>query len=67
MFDNRGNLWVGDNFTVGWQGQDKLWQGNATEFDPNGHQLCPITVGFSGAEWKAERWVHRSTPSRTFG
>src|SRR5262249_30981387 len=23
MFDSEGNLWVGDNFTVGWQGQDK--------------------------------------------
>jgi hypothetical protein len=48
MFDSGGNLWVGDNFTVGWQGQDTLWQGNATEFDPNGHPLSPMTVGFSG-------------------
>src|SRR5215471_15578776 len=24
MFDSEGNLWVGDNFTVGWQGQDSL-------------------------------------------
>ena len=22
MFDSEGNLWVGDNFSVGWQGQD---------------------------------------------
>src|SRR5262245_20036280 len=28
MFDSEGNLWVGDNFTIGWQGQDSLWQGN---------------------------------------
>src|SRR5262249_11695952 len=28
MFDSEGNLWVGDNFTVGWQGTDALWQGN---------------------------------------
>jgi hypothetical protein len=34
MFDSEGNLWVGDNFTVGWQGQDTLWQGNATKFAP---------------------------------
>src|SRR5262249_20186556 len=27
MFDSEGNLWVGDNFTVGWQGQDAFWQG----------------------------------------
>ncbi len=48
MFDSEGNLWVGDNFTVGWQGQDTLWQGNATKFDPNGHALSPITIGFTG-------------------
>jgi len=48
MFDSEGNLWVGDNFTVGWQGGDVLWQGNATKFAPNGTPLSPITTGFSG-------------------
>jgi hypothetical protein len=48
MFDSEGNLWVGDNFTVGWQGQDALWQGNATKFAPNGKPLSPITTGFTG-------------------
>ena len=48
MFDSEGNLWVGDNFTVGWQGQDALWQGNATKFAPNGMPLSPITTGFTG-------------------
>jgi hypothetical protein len=48
MFDSEGNLWVGDNFTIGWQGQDTLWQGNATKFDPNGKPLSPITTGFAG-------------------
>ncbi len=48
MFDSEGNLWVGDNFTVGWQGQDTLWQGNATKFAPNGHPSSPITTGFAG-------------------
>ena len=48
MFDSEGNLWVGDNFTVGWQAQDALWQGNATKFDPNGKPLSPITTGFAG-------------------
>ena len=47
MFDSEGNLWVGDNFTVGWQGRDALWQGNATKFDPNGKPLSPITTGFA--------------------
>jgi hypothetical protein len=48
MFDSEGNLWVGDNFTVGWQGQDNLWQGNATKFAPNGRPLSPMTTGFAG-------------------
>jgi len=48
MFDSEGNLWVGDNFTVGWQGQDALWQGHATKFDPNAKPLSPITTGFAG-------------------
>ena len=47
-FDSEGNLWVGDNFSVGWQGQDSLWQGNATKFAPNGQALSPITTGFTG-------------------
>lgn len=48
MFDSQGNLWVGDNFTVGWQAQDSLWQGNATKFNPNGKPLSPMTTGFAG-------------------
>ena len=48
MFDSEGNLWVGDNFTIGWQGQDSLWQGHATKFAPNGTPLSPITTGFTG-------------------
>ena len=47
MFDSQGNLWVGDNWTVGWQGQDVLWQGNVTKFAPNGRALSPITSGFA--------------------
>lgn len=48
MFDSEGNLWVGDNFTIGWQGQDSLWEGHATKFAPNGKPLSPITTGFTG-------------------
>ena len=48
MFDSEGNLWVGDNFTIGWQAHDTLWQGNATKFDPNGKPLSPMTTGFAG-------------------
>jgi hypothetical protein len=48
MFDSEGNLWVGDNFTVGWEARDTLWQGNASKFAPNGKPLSPITSGFAG-------------------
>jgi hypothetical protein len=48
MFDSEGNLWVGDNFSVGWQGQDSLWEGHATKFAPNGRPLSPATIGFMG-------------------
>src|SRR5262245_16695976 len=48
MFDSEGDLWVGDNFTIGWQGQDSLWQGNATKFDGNAKPLSPLTTGFAG-------------------
>jgi hypothetical protein len=48
MFDSEGNLWVGNNFTVGWQGKDDLWQGNASKFAPNGRPLSPMTIGFAG-------------------
>ena len=47
-FDSEGNLWVGDNFTIGWQASDALWQGHATKFAPNGRPLSPITTGFVG-------------------
>ena len=57
MFDSEGNLWVGDNFTVGWQGQDAFWQGNATKFDPNGKPLSPIRVC---RRWDA-RWHVRGS------
>jgi len=48
MFDSEGNFWVADNFTVGWQGQDSLWEGHATKFAPNGAALSPLTTGFTG-------------------
>ncbi len=48
MFDSEGNLWVGDNFSVGWQGQDSLWEGSASKFAPNGRPLSPMTTGFTG-------------------
>src|SRR5208283_1007373 len=47
-FDSEGNLWTPDNFTVGWQGTDSLWQGNTTKFDPNGKALPPSPTGFTG-------------------
>ena len=48
MVDADGNVWAGDNFTVGSQAQDTLWQGNLSEFAPNGRPLSPNTTGFTG-------------------
>jgi hypothetical protein len=47
-FDSEGNFWTGDNFTVGWQGVETLWQGNVTKFAANGRPLSPMTTGFAG-------------------
>ena len=67
MFDAEGNLWVGNNFTVGWQANDALWQGNATKFDPNGRPLSPITTGFAGGACRAGPSARRSTSRATSG
>ena len=48
MFDSEGNAWSGDNFLVGWQGHDDLWNGNLSKFAPNGQPLSPMTSGFTG-------------------
>ena len=49
MFDSEGNFWVGDNFTVGWQGQDSLVAGPRDEIRARWKAaLSPITTGFTG-------------------
>jgi streptogramin lyase len=48
MFDSEGNAWSGANFIVGSQGKDALWDGNLSEFAPNGQPLSPMTTGFAG-------------------
>jgi hypothetical protein len=48
MFDAAGNAWTGVNFIVGSQGSDDLWDGNLSEFAPNGKPLSPMTTGFTG-------------------
>ena len=48
MFDSEGNAWSGANFIVGSQGKDALWDGNLSEFAPNGRPLSPMTTGFAG-------------------
>ena len=47
-FDAEGNLWTGDNFIVGSQARDALWDGNLSEIAPNGKPLSPMTTGFTG-------------------
>ena len=48
MFDGQGNAWTGVNFIVGSQASDDLWDGNLSEFAPNGKPLSPATTGFQG-------------------
>jgi DNA-binding beta-propeller fold protein YncE len=48
MFDSEGNAWTGDNFIVGSQAGDVLWDGNLTKIAPNGRPLSPITTGYNG-------------------
>jgi streptogramin lyase len=48
MFDAEGNAWTGVNFIVGSQASDELWDGNLSEFAPNGKALSPDTTGFQG-------------------
>src|SRR5262252_2625975 len=48
MIDSKGNVWAGDNFIVGAQNVDALWDGNLSKFAPNGQPLSPMTTGFTG-------------------
>jgi streptogramin lyase len=48
MLDSRGNVWAGNNFLVGAQNLDTLWDGNLSKFAPNGRPLSPMTSGFTG-------------------
>src|SRR5271166_5505984 len=48
MFDSEGNVWTGDNFMVGSQAVDSLWNGNMSKFAPNGRALSPAPTGFAG-------------------
>ena len=48
MFDSQGNVWTADNFQVGAQAQDSLWQGHVSKFAPDGKPLSPETTGFTG-------------------
>ena len=46
--DSEGNVWAGDNWLVGAQNQDALWDGNLSKFAPNGKPLSPPVTGFTG-------------------
>jgi hypothetical protein len=48
MFDSQGNVWTADNFQVGAQAQDTLWQGGVSKFAPDGKAVSPETTGFTG-------------------
>jgi hypothetical protein len=48
MFDGEGNAWTADNWIVGAQNQDAVWDGSLSEFAPNGTALSPSPLGFRG-------------------
>ncbi len=57
MFDSEGNVWTGDNFIVGSQAVDFLWNGNMSKFAPTGRALspAPTSVRDQAAKALAER------------
>ncbi|MGB8899737.1 MAG: hypothetical protein WCC90_11145, partial [Methylocella sp.] len=63
MFDSEGNLWVGDNFTVGWQASDALWQGHATSSRRTAARFRRSPRGSLAAAWREEPSALRSTPT----
>ena len=67
MFDSEGNAWSGDNFLVGWQGHDDLWNGNLSKFAPNGTPLSPMTTGFTGGGLLGPGLARRSTRTTAYG
>ncbi|MBV8797621.1 MAG: hypothetical protein JO136_22000, partial [Hyphomicrobiales bacterium] len=67
MFDSEGNLWIGDNFTVGWQGQDALWQGNAPSSLPTESRSRRARPASPAAVCKAAPSAPRSTRTTTPG
>ena len=66
-FDSEGNLWVGDNFTIGWQAPDALWQGHASKFAPDGRRFLPSPPGSPAAAWREAPSGRLSTPATTPG
>jgi hypothetical protein len=48
MFDSQGNVWIANNFIVGAQNQDAIWDGTLSKFAPNGKPLSPSPLGFRG-------------------
>ncbi len=68
MFDSEGNLWVGDNFTIGWQAQDTLWQGNFTQVRPERPRALADHDRVSlAADSPAAHSARPSTPTTTSG
>ena len=61
MFDAEGNLWVGNNFTVGWQANDALWQGNASNSIPTASRSRRSPPASSAAACRAAPSAQRST------
>ena len=68
MFDSEGSLWVGDNFTVGWQGQDALLAGKR---DASSRRMVtlsrPSLQGLLAVECREAPSARQSMPTITLG
>jgi hypothetical protein len=67
MFDSRGNLWVGDNFTVGWQGKMHCGREMRRNSIPTASRYRRSRRGSPVAACRAAHLARRSTPRTTPG
>ena len=67
MFDSEGNLWVGDNFTVGWQASDACGKATRPSSRRTAARFRRSPRGSLAAAWREEPSALRSTPTTTPG
>lgn len=67
MFDSEGNLWTGDNFTVGWQGRIRFGRATPPSSPPTASPCHPSRLGSSAVACWAAPSALRSMPRTTPG